>query len=228
MPEAVVFDFDGVIADTEKLHYRSALAVVEGDGIAFTWQEYLDDFLGFDDRDLFRYVFARQGKHVEPAKLRALVDAKARAFVEIVEEEGVEAFPGAVELICLLSGTVPLALCSGALRSDVEPILRRLRLSDCFAAAVTAEDTERSKPDPAPYALSLERLRLAMPGRAFEASRCVAIEDTPTGIRAARAAGLRVLAVAHSYGRFQLSEATRVVDSLAGVTLELLDELTAS
>ena len=114
----------------------------------------------------------------------------------------------------------PLALCSGALRSDIDPILAQLGVARCFDVIVSADDVRRSKPDPESYALAFARLSeryaalLTVPGKS------VAVEDTPAGIRSAKGAGLRVLAVTNSYGAGELAEADWIVDSLESVRFE--------
>ncbi len=214
---AVVFDFDGVIVDTEPIHCEAFGRVLAPMGLAFTWDEYKAHYLGFDDRDAFREAYRRRGRAPDESALPSLIAEKAKAFAALVEERGARPYPGAVALIRGLAGRVPLALCSGALRRDVEPILRRLGVDRLFDALVTADDVEASKPDPASYVLAVERLAKAFPGRVGVASRCVAIEDTPAGIEAARGAGLKVLALSNSYPPGRLGAADRVVTSLEGL-----------
>jgi len=115
---------------------------------------------------------------------------------------GVTAYPGVIELIeQLYSAGTPLALCSGALRSDIEPILEQLSISSRFSCIVTAEDVAHSKPDPASYRLSFQMLKNRYPEKVMSAARCCAIEDTPAGIASAKGAGLQVIAVLNSYPR---------------------------
>ncbi|HPG00458.1 MAG TPA: HAD family phosphatase [Kiritimatiellia bacterium] len=224
--EAAIFDFDGVIVNSEPLHCAAFQRILEPLGIAFTWDDYIEFYLGFDDRDAIRQAFRQSGKRVKDAELPALIDAKARAFEALAEERGAEPYPGVVELIRALDREVPVALCSGALRRDAEPILRKLGLRDCFKVMVTADEVAVSKPDPSSYRLAVKRLA-EVAGRVIDARHSVAIEDTPAGIEAAAGAGLKVLAVANSYKADKLSGATRVVDSLAGVTPEDLARLVA-
>jgi HAD superfamily hydrolase (TIGR01509 family) len=218
-PDAVVFDFDGVLVDSEPLHYRAFSDVLKPLGMSFTWAEYVERFIGFDDRDTFREAFARAGRALDADALRRLVHRKAEAFAREVRSGGAAPYPGAAALIDGLRPAVPLALCSGALRRDIDPILESLGLSDAFLAIVTADDVHASKPDPASYRLALERLS-AVAGRRLRPGRCVAIEDTPTGIRAARGAGLRAMGVATTHRPDALREADRVVRSLADVRPE--------
>lgn len=220
MLAAVIFDFDGVIVDSEPFHYHAFREVMAAHGWALSWAEYVRYFIGYDDRDLFRVAFGRQGREVAPDELLRLIERKARHFQRLVRERGVVPFPGAPELIRHLAARVPVGLCSGALRCDVRPILRRLGLTRSFRVLVTADDVPASKPDPACYLLCLERLARAVRQPPFRPADCVAIEDTPSGVTAARRAGLRVLAVTNSYPVARLRRADRVVRSLDGLGLQ--------
>jgi beta-phosphoglucomutase len=218
--DAVVFDFDGVIVNSEPLHHEAFGRVLGLLGLSFTWEEYLSHYLGFDDRDAFREVFRRRGRSVDEVEIRELIHAKAGAFEELVREKGADPFPGVVALIRRIhDAAIPLALCSGALKRDVDPILRTLELDRAFAVTVTADDVTVSKPDPASYRVAIERLGESLPERTIRAKRSVAVEDTPAGIEAARGAGLKVLAISNSYPSEVLRGAARVVASLEGVTL---------
>ena len=211
---AVIFDFDGVIVNTEPLHFAAFREILQTKGLAFGWDEYVSFYLGFDDRDVFREAFKRGGRVLSNSELSELMRAKARLFQELAEQKGADPFPGVLPLIKSLAKKVPLALCSGAVKSDIQPILRRLKLDRAFDAVVTAEDVSASKPDPASYVLALKRLARAFPSGGVVAERGVAIEDTPAGIAAAKGAGLRVLALSNSYAPAKLNEADRVVPSL--------------
>lgn len=221
MATGVVFDFDGIIVDSEPLHYRAFQKVLEPLGAGFTWQAYVDHYMGFDDRDAFREAFKVNRLPLDSAALAGLIAAKAALFHEVAAE-GVEPYPGVVELVRSLAGRVPLAICSGALRSDIEPVLRMLSLTDAFDCLVTAEDVAASKPDPASYRLAVQRLQQRFPAAAIAADRVIAIEDTPAGIESARGAGLKVLAVTNSYPATDLSAADRVVAALSAISVEEL------
>jgi len=224
MLKAVVFDFDGIIVDSEPLHYRAFQKVLEPMGAGFSWDEYIEKYMGFDDRDAFREAFRAAALPLTDHKLVELIELKASLFHEVASE-GVAAYPGVIELIKAISGSFPLAICSGALRSDILPVLEMLSIQDCFDCIVTADDVMASKPDPASYLLSVDKLQLLFPQHAITASATVAIEDTPAGISSAKGAGLRVLSVANSYPEKDLASADMVVASLAGMTTEVLSRL---
>jgi beta-phosphoglucomutase len=219
---AVIFDFDGIIVDSETIHYRAFQSVLEPLGLGFSWQEYLETYIGFDDRDAFRAAFDQAGKDLSPARLAELITEKTKHFLAVVED-GIEPYPGVVELIEGLSIHVPVALCSGALRCDIDPVLADLGLSDHFSAMVTAEEVKTSKPHPASYELALKRLQEAFPEKALLPGTVLAIEDTPAGISSARGAGLPVLAVSNSFPEATLEGAARVVSSLEGLSLADLE-----
>jgi HAD superfamily hydrolase (TIGR01509 family) len=215
MISALIFDFDGVIADTEPIHYRAFQEVLEPEKMTFPWEEYLGMYIGFDDRDAFRERYKNSGKKVDDRKLSDLIQKKAAAFSRLVTHAGVKPYPGVVELIALAGDKkIPVALCSGALRSDIEPVLAAVGLAGAFAQVVTADDVAVSKPDPTSYKLVVQKL-----GRGIVARNCIAIEDTPAGIAAAKAAGLKVVAVTNSHGRDKLFRADRIVNTLVGFKL---------
>ncbi len=217
MLQAIVFDFDGIIVDSEPLHYRAFLKVVEPLGVHFDYARYITDYIGYDDRDFFRVVARDFNLPFDAAKLPDFVLAKAKAFADICAE-GVRPLPGAVELILAAGAVMPIALCSGALQHDIDlilPALDRGQVPKLFRAVVTADQVKRSKPDPESYGLAVRKLGLPP-------AACLAIEDTPAGLTSAKGAGLRTLGVAGSLAASQLSLADRVVPSLAGVTVEQL------
>ena len=216
--EAVIFDFDGVIVDTEPLHYRAFQRVLEPHGFHFTWQEYVDTYIGFDDRDAFKEAFASLGRELDSILLQQLIAEKAAVFQDVIRD-GVAAYPGVVDLINRLhTAGIPLAICSGALRSDILPILSLLEIGECFSVIVTADDVPASKPDPHCYRLTFDRLS-ALQQHPISKESTVVIEDTPAGISAALGAGLRVIAVTNSYPAEKLTTATQITTSL----VELLE-----
>lgn len=220
-PEAVVFDFDGVIADTERLHFDMFLEVLEPHMISFTWEEYVDRYMGCDDRDAFRKAFRLAGREdLDDRQLKKLVDTKSRQFLEAIRD-GVQTYPGVIQLIKTLhAGGIPLAICSGALRSDLDPILSRLGIACYFTLIVSADDVRKGKPDPEGYMRAFRELTLTRRSKVSSTGACLAVEDTPDGIKAAKRAGLSVLAVTNSHPPQELSQADYVTDSLENVRLE--------
>ena len=223
--QAVLFDFDGIIVDTEPLHHQAFCRVLEPLHLPLSWGQYYEHYLGFDDRDVLRTRFREEGIHLDEDTMRRLMREKAEAFVGLIRSKGVKAYPGVVELARSLRRVMPVAICSGALKSDIDPVLEMLGLNDCFSVMVTADQVHVSKPDPESYREAFRRLQQMFPDRVRDPGCCVAIEDTPAGVDAATGAGLRVLAVQNTYEPEALSKAGRVVASLSSVDMTQLDAL---
>jgi beta-phosphoglucomutase len=195
-PPAVLFDFNGVLVDDEHYHWLALRAVLLPLGVRVSRRLYDDRYLAFDDAAACAAALrdaglpaARRG----PATVRSLVARKRRRFRRLVREAGVGVGAGAARLVRRLAASAPLAVVSGAARVEIEDALRRAGLRRLFRVVVAAEDVRRCKPDPEGYRRALGRLGVRHP------AGCVAVEDSPGGIAAARAAGLRVIGVATSY-----------------------------
>jgi len=213
--DAIIFDFDGVIADSEPTHERAIRAAAQAVEMDVSHALYLTQIIGLDDRDTFRVIAKANGRTLDDAELADLTDEKQRLFTELVHAGSVRAFPGSVELIRSAAERVPIAVCSGAVRLEVALILDRFGISDLFRCLVTADDVPSAKPDPAGYIKAADRLGCSPSG-------CVAIEDTAKGISAGKAAGLRVAAVCHSLPADQLDQADLVVPTILDLTVDRL------
>jgi len=219
VPAAILFDFDGVLADSERLHCETMAEVMDGDGPALDWDYYRENLMGLDDRGAFARLLERAGLEASAEEIRRRVARKAERFARQAAAGRVPALPGAPEFVRACAAARPLGLCSGALRSDIEPVLASLGLAGCFAVLVTADDVETSKPDPASYRLGVARLADAFPEAGIAAESCVAIEDTADGIASARGAGLAVLGVATHLTADELlaAGASAAVETLEGL-----------
>lgn len=218
MLKAIIFDFDGVVADTEPLHYRAFLEVVKPLGADFDYDVYTQRYIGFDDRDGFAAIAEDYNFELDTDLTESLITQKAHRFEAIVDE-GVTSYPGVAQLIQTLSKQIPIAICSGALLSDIDAILPAIgdgRLKDCFEHIITAEDVQFSKPDPESYALAATRLGV-------DPTSAMAIEDTPAGLQSAKGAGLKTLGITNTHAAARLQLADHIVDSLDGLTLDQLN-----
>jgi len=248
MLQAIIFDFDGVIADTEKLHLRAFQDVLGKRGIDLCAQEYYNRYLGLDDAGVLRALAPQCGLALGDTRLEAMLREKAERYGELIEGSAA-LFDGVNERVRAWSRQIPLAIASGALRGEIERILQRHDLLECFTAIVSADDVARGKPAPEPYLTALERLNVrrsegprsggrtpdsgprtsdfGQRGRSIEPAGCVAIEDSRPGIEAARAAAMRTVAVTTNHPAEVLSSADLVVASVASLDLPILGDLTS-
>lgn len=224
--EAVIFDFDGVIANSEPLHLRVYQILLSEENIPLASREYYDRYLGLDDVAVFEALARDKGLDVTGGRMDALIERKTALFQDLARSGDV-LFPGAASCLRDIASAVPVAIASGALRHEIEMILDAAGLRALVPVIVAVGDAPRSKPAPDPYALAVERLSRRA-GATLTPSRVVAIEDSRAGLRSARDAGLRTLAVTTSYPADQLLEAERTIRDISVVTLALLDALARS
>jgi beta-phosphoglucomutase len=221
MIRAVIFDFNGVLVDDEHVHFELLREVLGQEGIALSEPEYHARYLGFDDRGCFEAALSEARQVVDRDRVDELIARKARRYVAVAET-GLRYFPGAAECLATLAERWPLAICSGAIRSEIEFALMRLNQRERIEAIVAAEDTTRCKPDPEGYLLALKALR-ARSGLGLadlEAGECLVVEDSLAGVESAKAAGMRAVGVAHTYTPEELRSAgsDAILPGLASLT----------
>ena len=224
--QAIVFDFDGVIANSEPLHLLAFQQALAEDGVELSATDYYSRYLGYDDVGMFEALARDRGLTMSERHVATLVTRKG-VKLQAMLKAGSVLFPGAADFIRLAAAAVPIAIASGALRHEIDEIIEAAGLARLFNAVVAAGDTPQSKPSPAPYLLAFERLRQST-GRDLDGRRCVAIEDSRWGLESARGAGLRCVGVTNSYPADQMSLAELVVSGLDALTLEQLEELCSS
>ena len=223
---AIIFDFDGVIANSEPLHLRAFQHALGEAGHVLTAEEYFARYLGYDDVGAFHAFSHDRGLAWSGADIAGLIERKGIALQSMLHDDSV-IFPGALDFIRAAAAAVPVAIASGALRHEIDEIVRGAGVADLFAVIVASGDTPESEPSPAPYRLAYERL-CAATGRLLDPNRCVAIEDSRWGLESARAAGLRCVGVTTSYAAHELPGAELVAAGLNDLTLAALDHLCAT
>ncbi|HWO01088.1 MAG TPA: HAD family phosphatase [Blastocatellia bacterium] len=223
MLRAIIFDCDGVIADTEPLHLTALQAVLREEGIDLDRELYYRDYLALDDRSCFIKAFSDHAVAITEEKLSEVSSRKA-ATVERIMRDHLRLFPGAADLIHSASQRFVLAVASGALRREVEFILEVAGVTASFKAIVGAEDVARSKPHPDPFLEALARINAGSP-TVIRPDECLVIEDSIHGINAAHAAGMRCLAVTNSYPREMLAQADLVVKTFEDLPIDQLELL---
>ena len=210
---AIVFDFDGVLADSELLHLRVYRELLAPAGVTISDEAYFDRYLGSDDEGVFQQIAIDYKLLLGDEEIEMLIAEKARRFEALVASGGVM-YPGAAACVRRLGAAWPLGIASGARRGEIELMLDGAGLADVFKFIVAAGDTDHGKPAPDPYLRAAE-LHGAAPGA------CVAIEDSHAGLESARSAGMRTVGIANTYPRDTLS-ADAVIGSLDELTADFL------
>lgn len=221
---AIIFDFDGVVADSEPTHLAVFQQVLGDMGFFLSAEEYYAEYLGYDDKGCFRAFLTAHGQSPSDKTIDELVVRKARAYLDHIKQNLI-IFPGVRELVREAAARHRLAIASGALRSEIEYVLECAGIRKEFEHITSAEDVHHGKPDPEPFLHALESLnRAATTGQErLAADDCLVIEDSIPGIRAAQAAGMKVLAVANTHTAQDLHEADALTPTLADVRLPELE-----
>lgn len=221
--QAVFFDFDGVIADSEPLHLRAYQAVLQADGIDLNKSEYYARYLGYDDVGLFEALAKDRRIKLSDEKIEEWIAAKSSIVEEMLSSD-VILFPGAAACVRMFAERVPLAVASGALEPEIEIVLEHAGLRESFGAIASASDGVRGKPAPDLYLLAMAKLKDRLPDP-FDPRACIAIEDSRWGLEAAHRAGLRSVAVTHTYPAAELARADLIVDGLSELSLSKIEAL---
>jgi HAD superfamily hydrolase (TIGR01509 family) len=209
MPPAILFDFNGVIIDDEPQHCEALIATLAEYGCALDRETYYRDYLGFDDRECFRFAFAQAGRPPNEAVLREAIERK-NVHYERALRASMRLVPGAAEFVGSAAREgYRLGVVSGALRREIELVLGLAGLRPHFEAIVAAEDVSACKPDPEGYRRACEALGAGAEGT-------VVVEDSLPGLAAARAAGLRCAMLATSHPEEACAEADLVWRDFTG------------
>lgn len=228
MIQAIFFDFNGVIIDDEPIQLKVYQQALAGEGIVLTEEHYYAA-LGMDDITFLRTAFKRENKSLTGESIAALIERKTALHREVIEEE-LPLFPGVVTFVKALSRRYELGLVSMARRTEIDYVLMRARLVNIFTVIVSAEAVHTCKPDPCCYQLALELLnqkRRALRKLPVLPEECLVIEDSPPGIQAGRAAGMRCLGVTNTVKEEALRSAGAevVTHSLADWTVDAVYHL---
>ncbi len=226
MLKAVIFDFDGVITDSEILHLRSFNKILAQFNIEIKKKDYYSKYLGFTDNDCFTQLIEDGILKIDKNHIPKLVEQKNVVFKELAKSDG-RTIEGVREFLELLElNHVPMAICSGALQSEIELILDEAKLRLYFETIVSAEHVKKGKPHPEGFLRTLKRLNKNRE-KLISARRCVVIEDSLWGLQAAKAAGMHTIAVTNSYDAEQLTIAEKTVDNLKDISMDDLQKLCA-
>lgn len=221
---AVIFDFDGVIADSEMLHFSAFNQVLRQFGAEIKKADYFKNYLGLTDIDLFGDLIDSGKLKVDAGKIEDLFEQKTEIFQKLAASD-CRIIEGVAQLLTMLKeADIPMAICSGAILSDIELILEAAKLRRFFDVIVSAEQVEKGKPAPDGFLLALAKLNESKQNP-IAASECVVIEDSHWGLEAAKAAGMHTVAVTNSYNAEELKTAERIAARLDELTMDDLQRL---
>lgn len=210
MFEAVIFDFDGVILNSEPIHYQACVQVLSSLDIRLDYPEYVEKYLGLADKDMFPKILTDRGMRYTPADRDALVARKLHIYQEMIHRNDHLPMITHVDNYLLHISKIvrKIAICTGSSRKEVDLILAKLKqgiFQSYFDLMVTADDVQQGKPSPEGYLLTAKHLNVVP-------EQCLVIEDTPHGVAAAKAAGMYAVALLTTYQRHQFQHADKVID----------------
>jgi phosphoglycolate phosphatase/beta-phosphoglucomutase len=237
--KAVLFDFNGVIINDERIHLQLIDEILIQENLQPQKDKERQANLGRSDRACFQELLANRGRVVTEEYLTQLLKRKAEAYIlELEKLDKLPIYPGVEDLIYQvrsrsISETNPqhlkLGLVSGALRKEIELVLNRAKLAQYFKVIVSGDDITTSKPQPDGYLLAVERLNQEYPELKLQPQECLAIEDTPAGIQAAKQAQMQVVGVANTYPFHMLQRCCNwSVDYLTDLELERVQNVFSS
>jgi beta-phosphoglucomutase len=223
MLKAVIFDFDGVIVDSESLHHETFNIALAPFGIDISKRLYYDKYLGYTDLDAIKVITKENNLALSADEFNQILEKKASAFEHLAAttESVIE---GAEDFINMLSqNEIIRTICSGALVCEIEAALDGTPIRPNFCQVTAADDVKVGKPDPEGYLMALDKLKQEFD---IAPENCIVVEDSHWGLEAAKAAGIKTLAVTNSYPSEQLKKADKITDNLASVTIAQLNQMT--
>ena len=218
MIKAVIFDFDGVIADTEHVHYEAFKKVLNLNNYDLTENEYYSNYLAYDDKTFFKNFYKDNDLKLSNKLLGQLLKDKSNRFDELIKDN-LKIYPRVVEFIKDLSKGYILAIGSGALKKEIYKILEIIEIDSLFRVIVAADDVAECKPNSEVYNKVLAKLNNNQDSR-IKADECIVVEDSVFGIQAAKSAGMKCVAVTNSYPKEKLKEADLIIDSFSDKSLQ--------
>ena len=222
MLSAVIFDFDGVIVDTEMMHFDAFNEVLAPYGVNISKQSYYQDYVTYNDIECFQKLSADFSLKLNDVDIAKLIEDKFIVFTRLAKEKDVF-LKGARDLILSLKkNNITLAICSGSFRSEIDLFLGNTELIDAFDVIVTSDTPGLSngKPHPDPYIVTLKKLQ-DKTNENILPEQCVVIEDSLGGLKSAADAGMHTIAVPNTFSIQQLTpHAQKVVQSLMDVDIE--------
>ena len=200
---AIIFDFDGTLVDTEPIHEEALSRAARRHGASVA----PGSSIGLADEDALAGAFGASGVRFDDALIREACAEKTCAYLDLIGDAEITVYEGAVELVRAAAASGPTGICTAAMRAEVEPVLLQIGLGGVVPVVVCADDVEAKKPDPAGYLDAAARLGL-------DPGACVVVEDSERGVEAGVRAGAHVVAVGHTTDRARLRRAHAWVERI--------------
>ncbi|MBU1000032.1 HAD family phosphatase [Patescibacteria group bacterium] len=215
MINAIIFDMDGVISDTLSIHCEAESKVLLRYGIQISPQEILSEFNAVPDRVMFKTLFKRFNCSFD---LQKVEDEKWELFQELAKDK-IQTIPGSLKFINILkkNGFI-LGLASSAPLRIINLVLETLRIREKFQAVVCTEEVKNGKPAPDIFLLAANKLKV-------NPRDCVVIEDAVKGIQAAKAAGMKCIAITTTHKKEELKKADKIIDSFEELSIKEIQDL---
>ncbi len=215
MITAIIFDMNGVITDDEECHELATKEAFERVGVAITPEIYRKFCLGRTDTTAFSELLAEFDVNNKNAE--ELIAIKTENYLELIKNT-LKIYPGVVELIQQLYKKYTLALTTSSTCNEMVSVMHQLGIGDFFKTTVTAEDVQHGKPDPEPYLLTAKNL-------GANPQECLVIEDSENGVRSAKSAGMKCIAITNTEIVDNLVLADKIVDRYSEITDSFIQQL---
>ncbi|MGV2828141.1 HAD family hydrolase [Myxosarcina sp. GI1(2024)] len=226
--KAVLLDFNGVIINDEAIHQQLIKEILIAENLRPVNSEYKQFCLGRSDRGCLRDILTSRGRVVSEEYINQLVDNKAQEYVKKLDQlDTLPLYPEVGEFLTRLQQQgLSIGLVTGALRIEVELVLHRAAIAEYFTAVVTGDELQVSKPEPDGYILAIDLFNRQNPQLNLTPAECLAIEDTPVGIEAAKKAGIQVVGIANTFPLHMLQrQADWTVDRLLEIELDRVERV---
>lgn len=213
---AVIWDFDGTIADTQTIHAKTEVSTLKKYGINISEEEITRRFSGIKLSVIFKTLFDENNITIG---YKESLELKWKMMTEIVKTQKIKFMPGAKELIiALFKNNIKMAIASSSIKSYLDLAIDSLGIRDKFRLVLSGDDIENGKPDPEIFIRSAKALRV-------ENEACLVIEDATAGVIAAQSANMKCVAVGDHIDRNVLNKKSTYVDTLLNVDLNFLNKL---
>ncbi|KTD56755.1 HAD-superfamily hydrolase [Legionella santicrucis] len=214
MFEAIIFDFDGVILDSEPIHYQACCYALNNVGLELSYEQYVERYLGLADKEMFPKLLKDNSHPFSEALVDTLIEQKiARYTLLIHESKELPITLGLRQYLIGIQDKQKIAICSAATQQEINTVLAKIKLPCDFNTIVTTEDVIRTKPSPEGYLLAAKKLGISP-------EKCLVFEDSPHGIEAAKSAGMFVIALLTTHHQNELKKADKIIKNFTELLVE--------